>query len=123
MSPRRKAPSVCATPGCPTLTPQGGACQGCQQARAKARPGPRKQGYTRRWERTRRAYLREHRWCECEECEQLPVLLRPLAEHVHHKDGLGPLGPRGHDWDNLQALTAAHHSRETGRDTGFGTRT
>lgn len=120
MTLRRRALQTCPTPGCPALTP-GGACQGCRRRRERARPGARAQGYNRAWERTRAAYLEEHPYCECDECEQLSILIRPLAEHVHHIDGLGPLGPRGHDHANLQALTAAHHSRETGRDTGFGT--
>jgi 5-methylcytosine-specific restriction protein A len=50
----------------------------------------------------------------------MPALFRPRATEVDHVDGLGPLGPRGHDWANLQALTKAHHSRKTGRETGFG---
>ncbi|MBO3674864.1 HNH endonuclease [Streptomyces sp. NEAU-YJ-81] len=34
---------------------------------------------------------------------------------MDHVDGLGPLGPRGHDWANLRAMTKAHHSRETAK--------
>lgn len=37
----------------------------------------------------------------------------PLAEHVHHIDNLGPLGPHGHDWDNLMGLTQTCHSQVT----------
>ncbi|MDT0305077.1 HNH endonuclease signature motif containing protein [Streptomonospora wellingtoniae] len=110
---------MCPTPGCPELTP-GGRCGGCQAKAAQDRPTARQKGYNRRWERTRTAYLHEHPYCECDQCAALPVLLRPLAEHVHHKDGLGPLGPRGHDWDNLQALTHSHHSRETAHDQPGG---
>ncbi|MEU1945275.1 hypothetical protein ABZ554_23285 [Streptomyces sp. NPDC020125] len=39
----------------------------------------------------------------------------PDARFVDHVDGLGPLGPRGHDWANLRAMTKAHHSRETAK--------
>lgn len=115
----RRALQVCPTPGCPTLTPSG-RCERCQQRAAHERPSAASKGYDARWQRTRAAYLRAHPYCECEECEQLPALLRPRATEVDHIDGLGPLGPRGHDWTNLAAMTKSHHSRKTGRETGFG---
>lgn len=116
----RRALSVCPTPGCPELT-SAGRCSDCK-ARAQAlRRGPRRSGYsTTTWQRTRRAYLREHPWCECAECMALSPLLRPVATEVNHTDGLGPLGPRGHDWSNLQAMTKAHHSRLTAREQPGG---
>lgn len=43
----------------------------------------------------------------------MPMVMRTWATEVHHRDGLGPLGSRGHDFDNLQALTHACHSRIT----------
>lgn len=115
----RKAMQVCPTPGCPQLT-AGGRCEACQRKSARARRTPTAKGYDTRWARTRAAYLRAHPYCECDECATLPALLRPRATEVDHVDGLGPLGPRGHDWSNLQALTKSHHSRKTGRETGFG---
>ncbi|TFB96539.1 HNH endonuclease [Cryobacterium sp. MDB2-A-2] len=46
---------------------------------------------------------------------------RQEATQVDHIDGLGPNGPRGFDNNNLQALSASHHSRKTAsRDGGFG---
>ncbi|MDA2805716.1 HNH endonuclease signature motif containing protein [Nocardiopsis suaedae] len=112
MSTRRRALQTCPTPGCPNLTP-GGRCGGCQQTARRERT-PRTRAYaTPQWRRTRRAYLEAHPYCECDEHAAQPALVRPLAEHVHHRDGLGPSGPRGHDWDNLQALTRACHSRIT----------
>lgn len=110
----RKALQVCPTPGCPTLTP-GGRCEACQGKAQRARPTAASKGYDARWARTRAEYLRAHPYCECDECEAMPALLRPRATEVNHMDGLGPLGPRGHDWTNLQAMTKAHHSRETAR--------
>ncbi|OII64601.1 HNH endonuclease [Streptomyces sp. CC53] len=47
------------------------------------------------------------------------MLQRDRATEVHHIDGLGPLGPRGFDPDNWQAMSKSHHARETARDT-FG---
>lgn len=63
------------------------------------------------------AYLAEHPTCEWEEgCGA-------EARHVDHKDGQGPLAPRGHDWSNLQALCHSHHSTKTALyDGGFGNR-
>ncbi len=109
---RRKAMQVCPTPGCPNLTASG-RCPGCQQKATRARPTPTSKGYDARWARTREAFLRVHRTCECDEHAALPAVLRPLATEVNHRDGLGPLGPRGHDWANLQAMTKSCHSRHT----------
>lgn len=110
---------VCPTPGCPTLT-QAGRCPTCARKAAQARPTPTSKGYDARWQRTREAYLREHRYCECDACTLLPMLLKPLASEVNHIDGLGPNGPRGHDHANLQAMTKSHHSRHTARDQPGG---
>ncbi|MGW7598128.1 HNH endonuclease signature motif containing protein [Streptomyces antimycoticus] len=115
----RRALQVCPTPGCPELTSQG-RCDACQQRANRRRPSPTAKGYDARWQRTRAAYLRAHPLCECEECEQLPALLRPRATEVNHRDGLGPLAPRGHDWSNLQAMTKAHHSRHTAKEQPGG---
>ena len=120
---RHRALSVCTTPGCPTLT-RGGRCEECQgEARARRsrlRRSGTEAGYDTRWRRTRAAFLREHPYCECDECTELPMPLRPAATEVDHIDGLGPLGPRGHDWSNLRAMTKAHHSRETARNQPGG---
>ncbi|MCI0386655.1 HNH endonuclease signature motif containing protein [Streptomyces sp. CNQ085] len=117
--PRRRAMQVCPTPGCPNLTP-GGRCERCQGGARASRGSARARGYDSRWERTRAAYLAAHPLCECAECEAQPALLRPRATEVNHIDGLGPLGPRGHDWANLQAMTKAHHSRHTAREQPGG---
>ncbi|MDT3395447.1 HNH endonuclease signature motif containing protein [Streptomyces sp. B1866] len=117
--PARRALQVCPTPGCPNLT-KAGRCPTCQAAATHARGSARAKGYDGRWERTRAAYLREHPYCECDDCTTLPELLRPRATEVNHRDGLGPHGPRGHDWANLQAMTKAHHSRHTAREQPGG---
>ncbi|GGV13650.1 hypothetical protein GCM10010245_23830 [Streptomyces spectabilis] len=110
----RKALQVCPTPGCPTLTTTG-RCETCQARATRTRASATSKGYDARWARTSSAYLRAHPYCECDECEALPPLLRSRATEVNHRDGLGPRGPRGHDWTNLQAMTKAHHSRETAK--------
>lgn len=68
------------------------------------RPTTAQRGYGAKWQRTRRRYLRNHPYCE--ECGAQAV-------DVHHLDELGPLGPRGHDDSNLQALCKSCHSAIT----------
>lgn len=109
------ARSVCSSPGCPVLVYPAGRCAECRaKASAKRRSSTRK-GYGSAWQRTRARFLAVHPYCECDECDSLPVPLKPVATEVDHVDGLGPLGPLGHAWSNLRSMTKAHHSRETAR--------
>jgi len=110
-----RAWSVCSTVGCPTLVPKAGRCEECRaEAERKRKSTAHQRAYTSKdWQRTRTAFLRAHPYCECDECLALPEVMRPRATVVDHIDGLGPLGPRGHDWSNLRAMTHAHHSRHT----------
>lgn len=117
--PRRRAMQTCPTPGCPNLTSTG-RCTRCQANANQSRGSARAKGYNANWQRTREAYLREHPYCECDDCMKLPPILRPRATEVNHRDGLGPNGPRGHDWPNLQAMTKAHHSKHTAREQPGG---
>ena len=57
---------------------------------------------------------------EVYDCLKLPLWQRPEATEVDHKDGLGPLGPRGHDHGNLRAMTHDHHSKRTAADQPGG---
>ena len=77
------------------------------------RPNSTARGYGHPWRRTRGRYLKHHPTCEHEHCDQ------PAIE-VHHLDGLGPKGPRGHKWDNLQALCKSHHSSITAHEQPGG---
>lgn len=79
------------------------------------RPGARRRGYDNRWERTRHAFLRANPNCHEDGCLE-------RATDVHHLDGLGPKGPRGHDWMNLEALCHAHHSQRTAAEQPGGFR-
>lgn len=115
----RRAPQVCPTPGCPNIT-AAGRCHGCAQAARGRRRSSAAAGYDARWYRTRAAYLREHPYCECDKHASEPWILRPRATEVHHVDGLGPLGPRGHDWSNLKALTKSCHSHITATEQPGG---
>ncbi|MFC9846473.1 HNH endonuclease signature motif containing protein [Streptomyces sp. NPDC060223] len=112
----RKAVQVCPTPGCPALTPSG-RCADCQAQATADRPRHKDAGRGRRWRDASTMYLRDHPYCECPECSALPPLQRDLATEVDHIDGLGPLGPRGYDPDNWQAMSKPHHSRKTAAET------
>ena len=121
--PRSIFAPVCPTPGCGRIT-TGGLCAGCEADRQRRvdarRPSSSRRGYDERWRRASRAYLREHPLCECG-LDCCPNGCNQPAKHVDHRDGLGPLGPRGYDRSNWQALAHGCHSRKTVRaDGGFG---
>lgn len=77
------------------------------------RPHSTARGYDRKWQRTRVSYLAAHPTCSDPDCTE-------PAEDVHHLDGLGPMGPRGHDWDNLEGLCHSHHSQRTASEQPAG---
>ena len=111
----------CSTPGCPELV-TGGLCH--QHARAKdaARGSAAARGYGPQWQATRLRYLRDHAPRDpagdvvCENCGAPSTSDAPL--HIDHIDGLGPTGPRGLDFDNLQALCPTCHGIKTAHQTG-----
>ena len=104
--------TVCAQPGCPILVEDGTRCPSHAPPRAPdLRPTATARGYDARWRRTRARYLRAHPTC---------ATCTAPAQHVHHLDGLGPKGPRGHDHANLQALCHRCHSRTTAREQPGG---
>jgi 5-methylcytosine-specific restriction protein A len=127
---------VCAYPDCSTLVDHGycpeHTAHGAAQAKAATanadpprardprslKPAPEQQptatdrGYDARWRATRKRYLVVHK--RCERCGQ-------PATHVHHKDELGPLGPNGHAWSNLEALCGTCHKGHHADETGWGT--
>jgi 5-methylcytosine-specific restriction enzyme A len=85
------------------------------------RPNSNARGYTSKWARAAKAYLADHPLCECDDCLLIPPAERPRAQHVDHRDGCGPNGPRGFDPTNFMAMAHACHSRKTARqDGGFG---
>lgn len=108
---RRKALSPCSVKGCPTLTWSNRCDEHQREAEAK-RGSSVERGYDTAWRRTRAAYLKAHPYCQ-----DHGGCIAPATD-VHHLDGLGPKGPQGHDWQNLQGLCHAHHSRITAREVG-----
>jgi 5-methylcytosine-specific restriction protein A len=115
----RGALSVCTVAGCPCQVTNG-KCAECRRASDRQRKSNHRahyRSYNRKdWQSTRLAYLRAHPLCECEDCAIIPVPLRPAAQVVDHIDGLGPLGPRGHDPSNLRAMAKRCHDRRTMRE-------
>ena len=78
--------------------------QRCPAHRAKdTRPSAAARGYDGAWRLLRARFLRTHRICQHPGCPY-------MATEVHHVDGGGPLGWRGLDESNLQALCKEHHS-------------
>ncbi|QEG26520.1 HNH endonuclease [Gemmata obscuriglobus] len=78
------------------------------------RPSAAKRGYDGRWNRTRAVKLARNPLCE--DCDERGLTCG--ATEVDHIDGLGPLGPKGHDLDNLRSLCKPCHSRKTVREDG-----
>ncbi len=108
---------ICVEPGCPELT-DSTRCERHRKAKRRAqdrrRPTANARGYDARWQRTRAEHLRLHPMCmDPEGCIQ-------PATDVDHIDGLGPLGPRGHDHENLRSLCAHHHHVRTAKDQPGG---
>lgn len=109
--------AICLEPGCPEMVKRGRCDQHRKQKRRASdqrRPSASKRGYGKQWRKTRAAYLRAHPICEDESgCIE-------RASDVDHIDGKGPLGPRGHDFENLRALCSHHHKQRTARDQPGG---
>lgn len=104
---------VCSRPGCPELT-RSGRCASCDRTADRARGTAAERGYDSRWRRTREDFLDAHPLCSEAGC-------LTIATDVDHIDGLGPHGPLGHSWSNLQGLCKSHHSQKTVRENGgFG---
>jgi 5-methylcytosine-specific restriction protein A len=108
--------SNCSSPDCPNLTARG-LCDEHRRAHRREvdrrRPTARARGYDTTWERTRRAFL------ACQPRCSEPGCWEPAVDVDHH-DGLGPLGPRGHDLANLRGFCRPHHARRTARDQPGG---
>jgi len=75
------------------------------------RPSARRRGYTRRWERARRAFLAAHPLCaEC--LRQGRTRAADVVDHiVPHRGDMRLFW----DMDNWQALCKRCHDRKTGR--------
>lgn len=111
----QRNPSPCTWPGCVNLAPKGSRCPECRARTRRRRAAIQATYADPAWKDTSRRYRALHPQCEWPGCD------RPSRE-VDHIDGLGPAGPRGHDWMNLRALCKPCHSRRTALDSGLHTR-
>lgn len=113
----RRALKPCASPVCPELVrPPARYCPDHARSRDRARGTPAQRGYDHRWRQEADRYRdarREAGTYACDECGSSSGTLE-----VDHVDGLGPLGPRGFDWSNLQLLCRSDHQRKTALQTG-----
>jgi len=109
MSPRRRAPSVCSTPGCPELT-TGGRCTTCTAAAEQRRGTSAERGYgTAHRTQFRAAVLR--RDPECVLCHA-----RPSRHADHYPRSRRELADAGLDPTNPaygRGLCGPCHSQET----------
>lgn len=100
-----RAPTVCATGGCPEVAIAGGHCAG-HQRKPWRNPSPSStQLKGARWNRTRRRALARASWvCQVAGCAA-------KATDVHH---LTPIADGGAVFDpaNLQAICAEHHRKQ-----------
>lgn len=110
--PRQESVRTCAHHGCGVRPRNGPLCKD-HKPRAPRATTAHQRGYDRRWRATSAAYRTAHPRCQHPGCHQ------PATE-VDHIDGLGPNGPRGHDWTNLRGLCKPHHSQRTARDQPGG---
>lgn len=126
----RGARPCAGSPVCPELvTPPTRYCAEHDREREQDRGSAAARGYDRSWWKTAGRYLATLRarapdgLAHCENCHVDEKTAkahdaRGRGLHVDHIDGLGPLGPRGHDPANLQALCASCHGLETSHQTG-----
>jgi len=109
---------TCTTDGCPVLT-KGGRCGGtcCAgrcRTKAPTQASAASRGYDDHWRKVRAAYLAAHPLCVEDDCGAASA----IADHL---DGMGPLGERGSDWSNLEAVCKrCHNSRTLRYDGGWG---
>ena len=114
---KRRYISVCAEHGCPELTDE----RFCEKhtkdyfrEHESRRASAYSKGYDAQWRKLRIEFLRAYPVCQ----DEMGCVAK--ATDVDHIDGLGPNGPRGHDWTNLRALCHSHHSKRTAKDQPGG---
>jgi 5-methylcytosine-specific restriction protein A len=108
----------CNKPGCPELT-DSGYCAEHKKQRNAQRGTAHERGYTHRWAKYSKWYLRRNPLCVCAECKQRVVPLpAEVTDHIiPHK------GDYALFWDpeNHQAMAKRCHDIKTAtEDGGFG---
>lgn len=120
------APKPCKKPGCRSLTTLGAYCFDHaklikQQAEVK-RESSTQRGYGYRWQQTSKGFLRAHPLCQCSECKEGELQLKPsnVVDHIiPHKGDMVLFWDRS----NWMAMNESCHNKKTAReDGGFGHR-
>ena len=101
---------VCSFPNCPEFVQGSTRCEEHTVIRPDNRASASERGYDGKWAKVSRDYRKRHPFCMVVGCS------RPSTD-VDHIDNLGPLGPRGYDESNFQALCHQHHSAKTAATT------
>lgn len=99
--------------GAPRFRPNNNTGQGVTPRRKST-----ERGYDGHWRKLRKAYLTEHPWCQCDECQEGKLRLR-AATVVHHRIEIAQRPDLRLSWDNLQSMSKPCHDRHTGREHGF----
>ena len=119
----KSAPRPCSYPGCGTLA-FNSRCEKHRRVESKQhdakRGGANERGYTYRWQRESKVFLREHPLCQCPACDEgrLRVRAALVVDHrVPHRGDMVLF------WDqtNWQAMAKECHDAKTAaEDGGFG---
>ena len=120
---------ICKHPGCSVLTVNSTYCDAhkklhekithermkkYKKEKDKERPSARERGYTKRWEKVSKLFLKEHPLCECDECVKAHKLT--TANVVHHVIPHHGNYELFWDEDNWQAMNKRCHDRHTWRE-------
>jgi len=110
----------CSTPGCGRLVESGKCDEHAKQLRQRLdaeRGSASSRGYGAKWRKAREAYLRAHPLCQCPECGEGRIRLRPasVVDHIiPHKGDMTLFWDRA----NWQAMAKQCHDRKTAREDG-----
>ncbi len=102
----KKPKHPCSHPGCPNLTDS----RYCEQHKQPDRPSASKRGYSSKWQRVSKAYLRKHPLCVKCYADGKFVTATVVDHIIPHR------GDAALMWDeaNWQALCKPCHDKKTG---------
>ncbi len=114
-------PRPCKHAGCRALTKVGAYCElhkkQVQQQIESKRLTSTQRGYGYRWQKVSKAFLRAHPLCQCPDCQEGKLRLKPseVVDHIiPHKGDMSLF------WDpsNWQAMAKECHDRKTATEDG-----
>lgn len=120
----RSPSQPCTYPGCGRLVDSGSRCADHKTVDArqydKQRGSSAQRGYGYRWQKASAAFILAHPLCQCDECKEGALRVRP-SEVTDHR--IPHRGDMRLFWDssNWQAMAKECHDRKTAtEDGGFG---